>query len=64
MKIISIPILKFLIIFLLMSMPFLASAQIGDSCDYTDPFAECPIDGGLVFLLVAGIGIRAKKSVK
>ena len=47
-----------------MSMPFLASAQIGDSCDYTDPFAECPIDGGLVFLLVAGIGIRAKKSVK
>lgn len=38
--------------------PTLAHAQ-PDPC--TDPFAYCPIDGGLSFLLAAGIGYGIKR---
>ncbi len=51
------------IIFLLLifiCVPVLVSAQVGDpGCDPLDP--SCPIDGGLGFLLAAGIGYGLKK---
>ena len=41
-------------------LPVLAHAQITDpGCDPLDP--GCPIDGGLSFLLAAGVGYGIKK---
>ncbi len=47
-------------IFLFIAMPFLASAQLIDPC--TDPDDPCPIDSGVVLLVVAVIAIAAKKT--
>jgi hypothetical protein len=55
---------SFLIMLAMIYMPLKSSAQIGEPCDYTDPFYNCPIDGGVLLLLAAGIGIRAKKKNK
>ena len=68
-------ILSFCFIHLLFSNPCIA--QIGVDCDYIDPTgpiycecpqfagnAACPIDGGVVFLIVAGIGLGGKKAFK
>ncbi len=63
MKRISFSICSFLIISALMYTPLITSAQIGDPCDLTDPFAECPIDGGIVLLLAVGIGIQTNKKI-
>ncbi|MEP6949788.1 MAG: hypothetical protein ABI863_10960 [Ginsengibacter sp.] len=41
-------------------LPTLVHAQLGDpGCDPLDP--ACPIDGGLSFLLAAGVGYGVKK---
>ena len=43
-------------------MPLLSSAQIGDPlCDLTDPFAECPIDGGISLLIATGVAFGARR---
>ena len=50
----------YLFIILVISLPLLVSAQIGDpSCDPADP--GCPIDGGLSALLILGAGYGIKK---
>ena len=46
---------------LLFFMPLLSSAEIGDPCDLTDPFAECPIDGGISLLVAAGVALGARR---
>ena len=49
-----------LFILLIMCIPFFTNAQIaGGGCDPLDPL--CPIDGGLSFLLAAGVGYGIKK---
>ncbi|MBU3714034.1 MAG: hypothetical protein FGM46_03710 [Ferruginibacter sp.] len=48
----------FLIFGLLISTQTMAQADVG--CDPLDP--ECPIDGGVSFLIAAGIGMGAKKA--
>lgn len=43
-------------------LPMLGSAQIiGNDCDYDDPMAVCPIDGGLGVLIAIGVGYGIKK---
>ena len=42
----------------LFCLPLLAHAQIDPACD---PDIGCPIDGGVGFLLAAGIGYGIKK---
>lgn len=44
-------------------LPTLSHAQIiGEGCDYEDPMGvPCPIDGGLGFLIAAGVGYGIKK---
>ncbi len=50
-----------LVIFIFLIHPFTGIAQVVDpGCDPLDP--ACPIDGGLSFLIAAGIGIGAKKA--
>ena len=52
----------FLISFLIvvsMFLPVASFAQPDPGCDPLDP--ACPIDGGLSFLIAAGIGLGAKK---
>jgi hypothetical protein len=44
----------------LVSTPFLLSAQPIDPC--TDPDDPCPIDSGVVLLVVAVVAIAAKKT--
>lgn len=45
----------------LLISPMKTTAQLPDAgCDPLDP--ACPIDGGLSLLIVAGIGIGAKKA--
>ena len=53
-----------LIIFLLfLLLPHSGWCQTGPGDGGCDPFnPACPIDGGLGFLLVAGIGLGAKKA--
>ena len=55
----------FLMIFLI-CVPSLCHAQIGQPCDYNDPFVPCPIDGGVTALLAAGViyGIKKYKGAK
>lgn len=56
------------IVGLLMAMPFLASAQPPDPPGGTpppcgDPFGSpCPIDGGVGFLVAAGLALGGKKA--
>ena len=47
-----------LVLCLLCFLPMLAHAQIDPECD---PDIGCPIDGGLGFLLIAGVGYGIKK---
>lgn len=42
-------------------MPLVSAAQIGEACDLTDPFAECPIDGGISLLVAAGVALGARR---
>ena len=44
-------------------LPTLSHAQnIGEPCNYDDPFATpCPIDGGLGVLIAVGVGYGIKK---
>ena len=41
--------------------PFISSAQIGEPCDVTDPFMECPIDGGISLLIATGVALGARR---
>lgn len=50
-----------LILMICMINPLQSAAQApGDPC--TDPADPCPIDGGLVLLIAAGIAVAAKKA--
>lgn len=51
---------------ILICVPSLSHAQIGQPCDYNDPFIQCPIDGGVTALLAAGViyGIKKYKDGK
>ena len=63
MKRFSYSIIRFLIISIGLSFPFTGFGQISDpGCDPFDP--SCPIDGGLSFLLAAGVGLAAIKAFK
>ncbi len=46
----------FFIIFFIFSLSGLHAQGIGGGCDYNDPDIPCPIDGGLLILLVTGVG--------
>ena len=50
------------ILFICMMLPTVGFALIGGGpgCDPQDPL--CPIDGGVSFLIAAGIGLGAKKA--
>ena len=50
-----------LFLLLIICFPVIVSAQIGEYCDYDDPQAYCPIDGGLSALLAVGVGYGIKK---
>jgi uncharacterized membrane protein len=50
------------VLILLSLFPVLANAQPGVPCDPLDP--ACPIDGGLLVLISAGIGLGAKRFKK
>ncbi len=51
----------FFTVLILAFVPALVQAQVVDpGCDPFDP--ACPVDGGVSFLIAAGIGIAAKKS--
>lgn len=51
---------------ILICVPSLSHAQIGQPCDYNDPMVPCPIDGGVTALLAAGVvyGIKKYKGAK
>ena len=49
-----------LILMICMINPLQSAAQVINPC--TDPADPCPIDGGLVLLIAAGIAIAAKKA--
>lgn len=53
------------LIFILSLLPFIVQAQ-GQPLDPPDPCSDptqyCPIDGGLGFLIAAGIGYGVKKA--
>jgi hypothetical protein len=42
--------------------PLLGNAQADPGCDPMEP--GCPVDGGVLFLVAAGIGLGAKKIFK
>ena len=52
----------FLLLFFVILIPAVGSAQVVDDpgCNPFDP--ACPIDGGLSLLIAAGIGLGAKKA--
>jgi hypothetical protein len=50
------------VLILLLFFPVIADAQPGIPCDPLDP--ACPIDGGLLVLISAGIGLGAKRFKK
>lgn len=53
----------FSVIILGVLLPAMSFAQVGQpGCDPFDP--ACPIDGGLSFLLAAGVGLAARKAFK
>ncbi len=57
------PIFLLVIVFILLasSFPQAAFCQIDDpGCDPFDPL--CPIDGGVSFLIAAGVGLAARKA--
>ena len=63
MKRLSYSIIRILIVSIGLSLPFTGFGQISDpGCDPFDP--TCPIDGGLSFLLAAGVGLAARKAFK
>ncbi len=45
---------------ILFCLPFLSHAQIDPGCDPADPTCV-PLDGGLAFLIAAGVGYGVKK---
>ena len=49
-------------IILMLLIPFTGFCQGDPGCDPLDP--ACPIDGGVSFLLAAGIGLAAKRAYK
>lgn len=58
---IIVPILLFS--FFAFCVPMIANSQAADpGCDPLEP--GCPVDGGVLFLVAAGIGIGAKKVIK
>jgi len=51
------------LLLMLIVLPGIANAQgIPDPGDCLEPDLYCPIDSGLLFLIVAGIGFGAKKA--
>lgn len=49
-----------IIIFTIILLPHFSNAQGPDpGCDPLDP--ACPVDGGVLFLIAAGIGMGARK---
>jgi hypothetical protein len=63
MKRYLIPISVITMTLLIVIFPSILMAQPPDGgCDPLDP--ACPIDGGLSFLIAAGIGLGAKRAMK
>ena len=54
-------ILQALFLLVIFCLPVMAQGGIGEPCDYDDPQAYCPIDGGLSALLAVGVGYGIKK---
>lgn len=53
---------KALTMLFLLALPALLHAQPpGGDCDYMDPMADCPIDGGVAALLVIGAAYGVKR---